>query len=89
MVSLRKNRLDLEHSAIMQERGVYLGLVVGYPFTILNIIVALGWHLEPWFPLVLVLIAVSWTPLYLLFNDRNKQVQQKQAEIEALINLLE
>jgi len=29
VVTLKKNRLDLEHSTIMQERGVSLGVMVG------------------------------------------------------------
>jgi len=89
VVTLKKNRLDLEHSTIMQERGVSLGVMVGYPITVVNLVIVLRWHLEPWFPLLLSLLAILWVPFYLWFDDRTKKVQVKQAEIESLIRELE
>ena len=89
IVNLRKNKLDLEHSTIMQERGMSLGVAVGYPITILNLIIALQWHLEPWLPLLVSLLVILWVPFYLWFDDRSRKVRVKQAEIDALIRELE
>ena len=88
-MSLKKNRLDLEHATIMQERGVYLATMIGYPITVINLIITFGLYLEPWFPVLLAVLMVPLTLFYMLFDDRTMRVRVKQAEIEALIKELE
>ena len=89
VVALRKNRLDLEHATIMQERGIFLATAVGYPVTALNLVISLRLDQEPWFPLLVVLLAALWAPFYMWYDDRTVRIQAKQAEIDALISELE
>jgi len=89
VIALRKNRLDLEHATIIQERGIFLATAVGYPVTALNLIISFRLDREPWFPLLVTFLAILWVPFYLWYDDRTRRVRAKQEEIDALISELE
>jgi len=85
VVQLKKNKLDLQHGMIMQERGIFLGLVFGYPFTVLNLIFASQFYLNDGFLLGVLVLLIPWGYFINRFLLVSKRAVAKQDEIDLLV----
>ncbi len=86
--TLRKNKLDLEHEALLQDRNVILITEFGVPFSLGNILVTL----KPDMTIVVgaVIIGAIFLGVIEFFRRRNDQaVRDKRKEIDAYIRKIE
>jgi len=81
-MQIKKNRLDLEYRALMQERNALIILITGAPVTILNLgIVVLKGDL-------LIIMIAAWVSVILSYSLKlrhDEKLNTKLDELNALI----
>jgi hypothetical protein len=84
-ITLRKNKLDLEHQELLQRRSAVWVVETGFPFSVWSIAISQGWHLfrETFLPLLIV-SAVFLACLENYRREINNKIRDKQNEIDTL-----
>jgi hypothetical protein len=88
ILTLRKNRLDIEHQAILQDREVILVAETGIPITAANIIVTAQWYDPLRLGPVLVVLAVTMGVAEWLRRRKGKQLVAIRHEVDRFISEL-
>jgi delta 1-pyrroline-5-carboxylate dehydrogenase len=85
VLNLRKNKLDMEHEELLQDRNVIVITEVGIPITLINAIIATSVY-TPDLVASLTLATVVFMGITEVFRRRNKRkILSKRNEIDAFI----
>lgn len=85
ILSLRKNKLEMEHQALLQDREVILIAETGVPITVANIVVAAQWYTHPAITMVLLVSSVIVAIVEWLRRKKNTEIANRRQEIERFI----
>jgi hypothetical protein len=83
--TLRKNKLDMEHQALLQDREMILIAETGFPITMINVVVTAQWYT---YPLIVSIVAISGAIIGAIEWGRrrkNREIIQKRQEIDHFI----
>ena len=87
-MTLRKNKLDMEHDELLQDRNLIVITEIGFPITLINIAVAIKLNISliplTVFAGLVVMGVVEWVRRY-----NKKKIVEKRNEINAFIRKLE
>lgn len=89
ILTLRKNKLEMEYEALLQDRNVILITEIGFPITIVNIIVAVGL-----FTLDIITAVVAASVLIIAVVDwvrsqKETEIRNKRDEIDDFLQQFE
>lgn len=88
ILTLRKNKLDIEHQALLQDREIILIAETGIPLTVANIVVTAQWYAPPNLAGVLVASSIVVGGVEWLRRRKNRQLVEKRTEIDRFISEL-
>jgi hypothetical protein len=84
-VSLKKNKLDLEHQVLLQKLAAIWVLETGFPLSVLAIAVSQTWFTYPTVLSVIIIFSLIMSIIDYARRFLNHQIQQKQLEVSKLI----
>jgi len=85
ILTLRKNKLDMEHEALLQEREIILIAETGIPITALNITITAQLYAHPLPVVVVAASALAIGFIEWLRRRNNKRITEKRQEIDQFI----
>jgi hypothetical protein len=89
ILKLRKNKLDMEHEELLQDRNVIVITETGIPITLINIIVATQLYTTSVLISIIVAIAFILGIVEWFRRQNNAKITNKRNEIDIFIRQLQ
>jgi hypothetical protein len=85
ILTLKKNKLDMEHDALLQDRSAIVITEAGLPITIINLIIAAQLYDPTSLVLIAITVAMIVSIIELLRQRNSREIKNKHHEIDVLV----
>lgn len=89
ILTLRKNKLEMEHEALLQDRNVILITEVGLPITILNIIITARLYAQDLITAIVLASVLLIAIVERIRRQKETEIRNKRNEIDDFLQQYE